>query len=189
MENGEAPQTIEEIKLTGKQRKFGDEYINCLNASEAAIRAGYSPKTAGQIGYENMRKPNIRRYIDERLNAGVLGKQEVLTLFSRQATADIADFINEDGSVDIEKVQDRRYSHLIESIRPVDGKIEIKLVDKQYAATQLGKFHKLFTQKVEVDANLFFNWNDIIRDAENDNEHAQHINESGLQDHTGTFEA
>lgn len=55
------------IKLTSKQKNFCDEYIICQNATEAAIRAGYSKKTAGTQGYENMQKPHIRAYIDERM--------------------------------------------------------------------------------------------------------------------------
>lgn len=55
------------IKLTSKQKNFCDEYIICQNATEAAIKAGYSKKTAGTQGYENMQKPHIRAYIDERM--------------------------------------------------------------------------------------------------------------------------
>ena len=55
------------IKLTSKQKNFCDEYIICQNATEAAIRAGYSKKTAGTQGYENMQKPHIRAYIEERM--------------------------------------------------------------------------------------------------------------------------
>lgn len=55
------------IKLTSKQKTFCDEYIICQNATEAAIKAGYSKKTAGTQGYENMQKPHIRAYIDERM--------------------------------------------------------------------------------------------------------------------------
>lgn len=55
------------IKLTSKQMKFCDEFIICQNATEAAINAGYSKRTAGTQGYENMQKPHIRAYIDERM--------------------------------------------------------------------------------------------------------------------------
>ncbi|MCD3505661.1 terminase small subunit, partial [Streptococcus equi] len=43
-------------KLTIKQQKFIDEYIICGNATEAALKAGYSKKTAGQIGEQNLKK-------------------------------------------------------------------------------------------------------------------------------------
>lgn len=55
------------MKLTDKQKLFCDEYLIDLNATQASIRAGYSPKTAYKIGTENLRKPQIREYIDKRL--------------------------------------------------------------------------------------------------------------------------
>ncbi len=45
--------------LTPKQKRFIDEYLTDLNATQAAIRAGYSKKTAAQVGFENLRKPQI----------------------------------------------------------------------------------------------------------------------------------
>ena len=47
-------------KLTGKQERFVQEYLIDLNASQAAIRAGYSKDTATQMGYENLTKPYIQ---------------------------------------------------------------------------------------------------------------------------------
>jgi phage terminase small subunit len=55
------------VKLTEKQKRFCDYYIETGNATEAAIRAGYSQKTARFIGAENLTKPNVKSYIDQRL--------------------------------------------------------------------------------------------------------------------------
>lgn len=52
--------------MTDKQKKFCDEYLIDLNATQAAIRAGYSIKTAKEIGCENLTKPNIAEYIAEK---------------------------------------------------------------------------------------------------------------------------
>lgn len=60
---------MEEIKLTPKQRLFCEEYLIDLNATRAAIRAGYSEKTAATIGNENMRKPLIKAYINKAMNS------------------------------------------------------------------------------------------------------------------------
>lgn len=54
-------------KLSLKQQKFADEYIISGNATQAAIAAGYSKKTANRIGSENLSKLDIKKYIDERL--------------------------------------------------------------------------------------------------------------------------
>lgn len=52
-------------KLTDKQQKFVMEYLVDLNATQAAIRAGYSAKTAAGIGFENLTKPNIEAAISK----------------------------------------------------------------------------------------------------------------------------
>ncbi|MBS6062627.1 MAG: terminase small subunit [Peptostreptococcaceae bacterium] len=54
--------------MTKKQKRFCDEYLIDCNATQAAIRAGYSEKTAYSIGQENLNKPEIKAYIDEQLN-------------------------------------------------------------------------------------------------------------------------
>lgn len=53
--------------MTEKQKRFCDEYLVDYNATQAAVRAGYSAKSAYSIGEENLRKPEIKTYIDERL--------------------------------------------------------------------------------------------------------------------------
>lgn len=57
------------MKLTEKQKHFADEYIKLGNATQAAIKAGYSKKTANRIGAENLSKLVIRDYIDKRMQA------------------------------------------------------------------------------------------------------------------------
>ena len=53
--------------MTEKQKRFCDEYLTDLNATQAAVRAGYSKKTAYSIGEENLRKPEIKEYIEKRM--------------------------------------------------------------------------------------------------------------------------
>lgn len=55
-------------KLTVKQRKFADEYMISGNATEAAIKAGYSKKSAYSTGNENLKKPEVIKYITQRTN-------------------------------------------------------------------------------------------------------------------------
>lgn len=55
------------MPLTPKQNRFVAEYLVDQNATKAAVRAGYSPKTAAKIGSENLQKPDVRRAIDEAL--------------------------------------------------------------------------------------------------------------------------
>lgn len=60
---------MQQKKLTHKQARFIEEYLIDLNATQAAIRAGYSPKTAEKIGHENRRKPEIKKLIDEAMKS------------------------------------------------------------------------------------------------------------------------
>ncbi|MDI6497134.1 terminase small subunit [Leuconostoc suionicum] len=53
------------MKLTPKQKKFADEYIKTGNATQSAIEAGYSKKTAAVIATENLKKPYIKSYIEK----------------------------------------------------------------------------------------------------------------------------
>jgi len=62
MKNG----AVTVVKLTPKQQAFVDIYIETGNATEAAIKAGYSRKTAKQTGYENLKKPYLVDYIKHR---------------------------------------------------------------------------------------------------------------------------
>jgi len=55
------------MSLTPKQKRFCEEYLVDLNGTQAAIRAGYSKKTAKEIASENFSKPNIQEYLAERM--------------------------------------------------------------------------------------------------------------------------
>lgn len=61
------PERSDIYGLTIKQKKFADEYIISGNATEARIKAGYSKKTAYSMGSENLKKPELKSYIEERM--------------------------------------------------------------------------------------------------------------------------
>lgn len=86
---------INELKesMTGKQFKFAEEYLIDLNATQAAIRANYSKKTAGAIGFENLKKPEIREYISLRLDDYNLTQSELLKLMSSVARSSLNEYI------------------------------------------------------------------------------------------------
>lgn len=75
------------MKLTTKQRKFALEYVKSGNATESAIKAGYSKKTARSVGSENLSKPDIKKFIDEKMKEIEDGKiadaVEVLQFITR----------------------------------------------------------------------------------------------------------
>lgn len=91
------------MKLTPKQERFVEEYLIDLNATQAAIRAGYSKKTAGQIGDENLKKPQIKKAIEEakekRSERTEITQDRVLQELARIAFFDIRRLYNADGSL------------------------------------------------------------------------------------------
>jgi phage terminase small subunit len=65
-------------ELTTKQEQFCLEYLKDFNATQAAIRAGYSPKTAVVTGHENLRKPDIKKKIDQLMSELVEDKNKII---------------------------------------------------------------------------------------------------------------
>jgi phage terminase small subunit len=89
--------------LTAKQELFCSEYLVDLNASGAARRAGYSEDTAGAIGWENLKKPEIQKRIQEMRDAIGKGfnitKERLAQELSRIAFFDIRKIYNESGGL------------------------------------------------------------------------------------------
>lgn len=89
--------------LTEKQNRFVQEYLKDLNATQAAIRAGYSERTASAVGYENLRKPQIEKALAEamqqRCERTKIDADYVLKRLVEIDQMDIADILAEDGSL------------------------------------------------------------------------------------------
>lgn len=81
--------------MTPKQKAFAEYYLESGNASEAARKAGYSKKTAYSIGTENLQKPEISRYIKERMAAQdaarVASADEVLRFYTSVMRGEVSD--------------------------------------------------------------------------------------------------
>ena len=86
-----------EPKLTLKQQRFIEEYLIDFNATQAAIRAGYSEKTAYSVGHENLSKPEIKSEID-RLTAQMTEKAIVTKEMVLQGLLDEARMYDEGAS-------------------------------------------------------------------------------------------
>lgn len=85
------------MKLTEKQKRFADEYIKSGNATQAAIKAGYSKKTARVIGQENLLKPAIKNYIDERMrtieNNRIMTAKEAVEFLTSVVRGDVKETV------------------------------------------------------------------------------------------------
>lgn len=150
-------------KLSAKQQKFVEYYVRLLDATKAARLAGY--KDPGQAGYENKKKQDISNAIQRLLREATLQPDDVLSRLTLHATSDMLDFVDDDGGVDISAVREAQLGMLIKKFkstrRTINGKddkevlvertVEIELYDAQSALVNLGRHHKLFTDKVEDD--------------------------------------
>lgn len=79
--------------MTDKQRIFCLEYLTDLNGTRAAIKAGYSQNSAAEIASENLRKPQIRQFIDNQLREKVISSEETVKLISDIAKSSINDYL------------------------------------------------------------------------------------------------
>lgn len=142
-------------KLTIKQKKFADEYIISGNATQSAISAGYSEKTARKIGSENLTKPDIKSYIDERMKKleeeAIADQKEILKGLTRQARREEKEY----QIVVIQKPSyDNNGNFLGMEQTPKMVEIPTQNKDSIKAWELLGKRYGLWTEKQEVDINL-----------------------------------
>lgn len=132
---------VSKVKLTEKQKRFCDYFIETGNATEASIRSGYSPKTARCIGRENLAKPVLRKYIDERLqakeDARIAKQDEVLIFLTSVMRGEVVEKIPI-SSGDVQELRDK----------PLDGKDRIK------AAELLGKRYAIWTDRQQLEGTI-----------------------------------
>lgn len=133
-------------KLTAKQRRFCDEYLIDLNATQAAIRAGYSEKTAKQIAQQNLTKLDLKKYIEKRMEEKekdlIADQDEVLKYLTSVMRGESKSSI-----VVVESTGDFM-STAREMQKAPDEKERLK------AAELLGKRYGLYTDKVETEVDM-----------------------------------
>ena len=142
--------------MTPKQKLFIAEYLTDFNATQAAIRAGYSKKTAAAIGAENLTKPKIKDEIDRHLKERAMSADEVLTRLANIARGSAADYllIDEFGYVglDLLRMKDAGKLYLIKKYKVTkQGGTELELYDAQGALNSLGRAYGLFVDRSKVE--------------------------------------
>lgn len=150
--------------MTKKQKRFVEEYLIDLNATQAAIRAGYSPDTAGSIGAENLKKPEIKNRIDkamaERSRRTGINQDRVLQELARIGFAKITDVVDPD-TAKIRPDASEDDLACIQSIKIKPNEFgterEVKLYDKKSALVDLGKHLGMFKDRLELDADMELN--------------------------------
>ncbi|WP_404475716.1 terminase small subunit [Staphylococcus pseudoxylosus] len=129
------------MKLTVKQQKFADEYIISGNATEAAINAGYSKKTARSVGAENLTKPYIMEYINKRLNElkeeRLMSIEEALTLSASIARGEE------------QNARSKIYNHLTDKVdKEVTYTITPRIEERQRSIEHILKVHGILNGRL-----------------------------------------
>ena len=147
------------VKLTAKQQRFCDEYLIDLNATQAAIRAGYSKKTAAVIATENLKKPYISEYIEKRMaekeDALIAKQDEVLkyltSVMRRELSEHVVVTTTEERSTYVPDAEGKMRKQTVKTEKPEIVEIPARLCDANKAAELLGKRYGLYTDVMEID--------------------------------------
>lgn len=135
--------------MTAKQRKFCEEYLIDCNATQAEIRAGYSPKTAYSIGIENLKKPELKAYIEERLE-----------LLRSQKTADAKEVLEYLTSVMRGEHTEQILQLVGDGVQTITD-IDVSAKERLKAAELIGKRYGLFKENLSVDLEPVIIVNDL----------------------------
>ncbi|MDP4109602.1 MAG: terminase small subunit [Bacillota bacterium] len=152
-------------KLTAKQQRFAEEFLVDLNASQAAIRAGYSARSAYESAHQNMQNPRVRAYLDQMMaklsrRTGV-SQERIVRELARVAFVNAADVIDfSTASVSSQASSDDTAAIAAIKVKNTptsEGECsdcEIKLLDKLKALELLGKHMGMFTDNVNISADM-----------------------------------
>ena len=150
--------------MTKKQKLFVEEYLIDLNATQAAIRAGYSPDTAGSIGGENLKKPEISaasaKAMAERSRRTGINQDRILQEIAKLALVNIDDVVDlETGEIKESATKEDLACIQSIKIKPTEfgTEREIKFYDKKGSLEMAGKHLGMFKDKLELEADMDLN--------------------------------
>lgn len=146
------------MSLTPKQQRFVEEYLIDLNATQAAIRAGYTEKTAYSQGQRLLKNAEIQIQIDKakekRSKRTQMTADDVLRSLAEIASVDIAEAFNDDGTLkplkDIPVAVRKAIAGI--DVQEADGKATVRKIrfwSKDRTLEMLGRHFELFTDKVK----------------------------------------
>ncbi|MGS4199361.1 terminase small subunit [Staphylococcus pseudintermedius] len=142
-------------ELTPRQVRFVNEYIKTLNITQSAIKAGYAPNSAHVIGSRLFRNEKVNEYIqsqqDKVMDDSILTAKELLHLLTNAAVGDeteTKEVVVKRSS--FEKNPDTGRMNLVYNEHVELVEVPIKPSDRLKARDMLGKYHSLFTDKLDV---------------------------------------
>lgn len=148
-------------RLTKKQQLFIQEYLIDLNATQAAIRAGYSVESAREIGCENLTKPNIQNEIAkamaERSKRTGVNQDRIILELARLAFVNMTDIVDDKGKIkdtatddDLSCIEGIKYKHSDTDSGHIVER-EVKIGSKIKALELLGKHLGMWNDKFDVN--------------------------------------
>lgn len=151
--------------LTRRQQRFVEEYLLDLNAKQAAIRAGYSPKTSEWIGPQLLQKSHVVKSVNEAMVARAqrtgVTQDRVLRELERIAFADPRSVMSwgPDGvrlrrSEDLSDAEAALVSEVSESVTEAGGSLKLKTNDKLKALELVGRHLGMFTDKLALSGTV-----------------------------------
>lgn len=151
-------------KLTAKQQTFVEEYLIDLNATQAAIRAGYSAKNADKIGSELLGKTRVAEAVSmamaERSRRTGINQDRVLQEIAKLALVNIDDVVDlRTGKVKGSATKEDLACIQSIKIKPTEfgEEREIKFYDKKGSLELAGKHLGMFKDKMEMDVDMELN--------------------------------
>lgn len=142
--------------LTNKQRAFVEEYLRCWNATQAAIAAGYSERTAAQGGYQLLQKNLVRAEIQARLAAKAATADEALARIAERARGSMADFLRVESGFEMLDLENAKRADKLRLVKKIKmgkrGVAALELYDAQRADEFIVK--TLMTQEPNHDDDL-----------------------------------
>ena len=142
--------------LNPRQEKFISEYLKKLNVTQRAIKAGYSHHTASVQGSRLLKNEKVAKYIEEQrkkvIDEGVLSANELLHILSNAAVGDeseVREVVVKRGEFQRNPDTDRMNLVYNEHVEMVE--VPIKPSDRMKARDLLGRYHSLFTEKVDLN--------------------------------------
>ena len=150
--------------MTEKQKRFVDEYLIDLNATQAAIRAGYSVKTARSISNELLTKPDIQACIEQKqaviARRTGISQDRVVRELAKMAFVNITDVVDSNGRIrrdatndDLACIESIKVKQM-ESDTGSSEEREVKLCSKLKALELLGKHLGMWNDKVDLNLNV-----------------------------------
>lgn len=141
------------MAISDKQQVFIEEYLTCWNATQAAIKAGYSERSARQIGSRLLTDDDIAEAIKTRMAEKAMSADEVLLRLADHARSSMDDFVDINGNINLTVARGRGKLHLLKSFSQTDKGQRIELHDAQAALVHIGRHHGLFTDSLNINFN------------------------------------